>query len=80
LAGQQKASLLQKEGFTVVVAADATEALIRMQNEPILIVTGLEIASQEWALSLGAAGVVKKPFDMTKLFAEIRRWCGLPLV
>jgi CheY-like chemotaxis protein len=45
---------------------------------PILIVTGLEIASAEWAASLGAAGYVKKPVDTKWLFAEIRRCCGLP--
>jgi CheY-like chemotaxis protein len=45
---------------------------------PILIVTGLEIASAEWAASLGAAGYIKKPVDTKWLFAEIRRCCGLP--
>jgi CheY-like chemotaxis protein len=47
---------------------------------PVLIVTGLDIASAEWAASLGAAGYVKKPVDTKWLFAEIRRCCGLPPV
>jgi CheY-like chemotaxis protein len=47
---------------------------------PILIVTGLGIASAEWAASLGAAAYIKKPIDTKLLFAEVRRCCGLPAV
>jgi CheY-like chemotaxis protein len=55
---------------------------LRKQNPalapiPVLIVTGLSIASAEWAVGLGAAGFVKKPVEMDLLFAEIRRCCGL---
>ena len=45
---------------------------------PVLIVTGLEIASPEWAASLGAVGYLKKPVNPEELFAEVRRCCGLP--
>jgi CheY-like chemotaxis protein len=34
---------------------------------PVLIVTGLDIATPEWARSLGAAGLVRKPVDADQL-------------
>jgi CheY-like chemotaxis protein len=45
---------------------------------PVIIVTGLDIASPEWAAGLGASGLVKKPIAIETLLAEIRRCCGLP--
>jgi CheY-like chemotaxis protein len=44
---------------------------------PLVIVTGLDIASPEWAGSLGASGLVKKPIiAIETLLAEIRRCSG----
>jgi CheY-like chemotaxis protein len=42
---------------------------------PVVIVTGLDIASDEWAVSLGASGLVKKPIAVDTLLSEIRRCC-----
>ena len=44
---------------------------------PVLIMTGLDIASAEWAASLGAAAFIKKPFEIGRLFAVVRQCCGL---
>jgi CheY-like chemotaxis protein len=45
----------------------------QLADVPVLIVTGMGVASQEWAASLGAAGLVRKPFDAGELFREIKR-------
>ena len=42
---------------------------------PVLIITGLGIANDEWATSIGAAGLLRKPFDTPDLLAAVRR-CG----
>jgi CheY-like chemotaxis protein len=39
---------------------------------PVLILTALSVASEAWATSLGATGLVRKPFDAETLLAEIR--------
>jgi CheY-like chemotaxis protein len=39
---------------------------------PVLITTALPVASKEWATSLGAAGLVRKPFEVEPLVAAIR--------
>jgi two-component system phosphate regulon response regulator PhoB len=39
---------------------------------PVIILTSLSVTSEAWAVSLGAAGLVRKPFDMDSLLAEIR--------
>lgn len=39
----------------------------------VIIVTSLSEASKEWAASLGAAGLLRKPFEATALLDEIRR-------
>jgi len=43
---------------------------------PVLIVTGLSIATDEWAASLGACGLLRKPFDSPDLLAAVRHCCG----
>jgi CheY-like chemotaxis protein len=43
---------------------------------PVIIVTGLGIATPEWATSLGAAGLVHKPVEVENLFQEIARVLG----
>jgi CheY-like chemotaxis protein len=40
---------------------------------PVIIVTGLGIASLEWARSLGAAGLVHKPVEVEYLKGELIR-------
>jgi CheY-like chemotaxis protein len=42
---------------------------------PILIVTGFEDGSLEWAVALGAAGYLRKPVDVETLLAEVKRCC-----
>jgi chemosensory pili system protein ChpA (sensor histidine kinase/response regulator) len=43
---------------------------------PVVIITSMDVATQEWAESLGAVGFLKKPFDehdlMTILLASVR--------
>ena len=34
---------------------------------PVIIVTGLGIANLEWARSVGAVGLVRKPIDLEQL-------------
>lgn len=43
---------------------------------PVVIMTSLSVASVEWAVSLGAAGLIRKPFEADSLLAEIRRCIG----
>jgi CheY-like chemotaxis protein len=40
---------------------------------PVIITTGLSVASQEWGTSLGAVAVLKKPFGSEELLREVRR-------
>ncbi len=40
---------------------------------PVFITTGLSVASEEWAASLGARGLFRKPVDVEPLLAEIQR-------
>ncbi len=42
---------------------------------PVLILTALSVASPEWALSLGAVGVLRKPIDVEPLLKAIQRYC-----
>jgi CheY-like chemotaxis protein len=42
---------------------------------PVVIITGLAIASREWGATLGAIDVVKKPAPMDDFVAAIRRNC-----
>ena len=43
---------------------------------PVLIMTGLGIAGDEWAASLGTAGVLRKPAETEALLREVRHCCG----
>jgi two-component system, chemotaxis family, chemotaxis protein CheY len=40
---------------------------------PVVITTGVRIAGDEWARSLGACGYLRKPLDVLTLLAEVRR-------
>jgi CheY-like chemotaxis protein len=42
---------------------------------PIIIVTGIGVASEEWAVSLGAQTVVQKPIDTDELLSKIKQHC-----
>jgi twitching motility two-component system response regulator PilH len=42
---------------------------------PVIIMTGLGIASEEWARSLGAVSVVPKPIDTNDLLSKVRYYC-----
>jgi CheY-like chemotaxis protein len=43
------------------------------QRIPVIISTALGVASEEWARSLGAVGVVRKPVDVPLLLSRIQR-------
>lgn len=43
----------------------------RFADIPVLMVTGLSIASERWAQDLGAQGLVKKPINPSALMAAI---------
>jgi len=57
--------------FLKEIQADATLAQI-----PILIITAMSIATDEWAQSLGAIGLLRKPFDTPTLLEVVRHYCG----
>ncbi len=106
--GEGLVVVLRQQGFTVLTAAGANEALSQLSRDPIpdlilldmlipapggdgwwflqqrqrvpalasvpvILTTALAVASLEWAASLGAAGIVRKPFDANPLMAEINR-------
>jgi CheY-like chemotaxis protein len=48
----------------------------RLANIPVLIVTALSIASKEWANSLGATGLIRKPIDVEPLVTAIHHCLG----
>jgi CheY-like chemotaxis protein len=41
---------------------------------PVVIMTSLSVACEEWAVSLDAAGLIRKPFDADLLPDEIQRY------
>jgi CheY-like chemotaxis protein len=45
----------------------------RLASIPVLITTAMTVASKEWANSLGAVELVRKPFDPEPLMATIER-------
>lgn len=47
-----------------------------LSSIPVLITTALSVASKEWAVSLGAAGLIRKPFEVEPLLAAIQRCIG----
>lgn len=44
------------------------------ESVPVIITTAIRVASQEWAMSLGAKGLLQKPIDVQTLLAEVRRF------
>lgn len=49
----------------------------RIAAYPVIIMTGLGVASEEWARSLGAEGLLRKPIDVVRMLEMIGRRCGL---
>jgi CheY-like chemotaxis protein len=47
-----------------------------LASVPVIIMTALGIASEEWAASLGACGLIRKPAEVASLLAEIRSRLG----
>ncbi len=45
---------------------------------PVVLVTGVAEADDEWAAALGAVGLLRKPFDVDALLAAVRRWLPAP--
>lgn len=43
---------------------------------PVLIMTSLSVACPAWAVSLGAVGLLRKPFEADALLVEIRHGLG----
>jgi CheY-like chemotaxis protein len=42
-----------------------------LRGIPVIVVTGVSIASDEWARAAGASGCLKKPVDVEELIAKI---------
>jgi CheY-like chemotaxis protein len=42
---------------------------------PVIIVTDIPVSSEEWAVSLGAQTVVRKPIDTDELLLKIKHHC-----
>jgi CheY-like chemotaxis protein len=47
-----------------------------LASAPVIVMTGLAIASDEWARSLGALGLLHKPIDLNTLLDVVRRYVG----
>ena len=58
------------DGWQLLKLLRQYPALLAM---PVIIVTGLGIANLEWARSLGAAGLVRKPVEAEHLKGELIR-------
>jgi CheY-like chemotaxis protein len=43
------------------------------KSVPVIIITGLDVASQEWAMSLGASGLVEKPISADLLREQLEK-------
>jgi DNA-binding response OmpR family regulator len=47
---------------------------------PVLIMTGLNVATREWAHSLGAEDIVRKPIHFDQLLEKIDTYCEVAAV
>ena len=47
-----------------------------LSKVPVLIMTAADSATKEWAESLGAHGLIRKPAETADLLAEVRRCLG----
>jgi CheY-like chemotaxis protein len=48
----------------------------QLSNIPVVVVTGLAVATDDWAQELGAKGLVKKPIHTEKLVEKLRALGG----
>jgi len=58
-----------RDGWWFLEERKRTPALASV---PLLVVTALGVASDEWARSLGASGLLRKPVEMEPLLASVR--------
>ena len=65
--------LEDKDGWRFLQMRKKKPALAQV---PVIITTGLGVASKEWAESLGAVGVLRKPFDYEELLREVSSQCS----
>lgn len=56
--------------FMAMRGVDPVLALI-----PVVVMTGLSIASDEWAKSLGAVALLRKPIHPARLLELVRQYC-----
>ena len=61
------------DGWRIMAKRKRTPALASV---PVIIVTGLGAAHEEWAQSLGARALLRKPVETADLLAEVRRCLG----
>jgi len=47
-----------------------------LASVPVIITTAISVADMKWAASLGVDGVLRKPFELEPLQAEIQRCLG----
>jgi DNA-binding response OmpR family regulator len=47
-----------------------------LASVPVIIMTAIPYVDMKWAASLGASGLIRKPFAVESLLAEIRRCLG----
>jgi two-component system, OmpR family, response regulator MprA len=62
---------LGMDGWQFLKQRDARGASI-----PVLIITAIDIASEEWAISLGAVGALRKPIDLDVLLEHVEKCLG----
>jgi CheY-like chemotaxis protein len=62
-----------RDGWDFLRRRPSDPALARV---PVVIMTGLRVASREWAESLGAKACFRKPVPVPALLDEIRRLCA----
>jgi CheY-like chemotaxis protein len=108
-AGTGLRTILEANGYRVVLVANARQALERLRAglaadavlldmilpdcdgwqffgarrreaiyavAPVIVMTGLGIASPEWAAALGAVDFLRKPFSVEDVLEKLRRHAG----
>ena len=58
------------DGWRIMAMRKKTPGLASV---PVVILTGLGVAHEEWAASLGACALIRKPVETAELLAEVRR-------
>jgi CheY-like chemotaxis protein len=61
------------DGWRILALRKKNPALASV---PVVILTGLGVAHEEWAASLGACALIRKPVETAELLAEVRRCLG----